>query len=618
MAVSQCQEFDPEDTPAEPMQILGSAQGFPRLAGQVTGQQSSLGYVLQSLASSFSEVLHPLIRGRLNEQLDTVQAVVGALLYAEQVTRAWAMDVIAFRQQRGALLDRWESARANSFGVVAVENLEPTARTDLYEVARHAVWAELTAEADTAFAALSIAAEDRGRQLREGPTAANVLALVGSGLLEGPAMPLIYPELPITGADSGLPRRYWGMTAEQVVRATESDPGLAAILVSRVPDINSADPFEAALALAVMTAGLDLPSGSEYGSASADRTAGVAQALSGIPAEELALLAALYPAVVGNLNGMPFENRIQANRIRIAHTLHVARAERSALDDVEGLSLIQPTIDDLDGRIEQYELLLNEPTIDYGNTGGPPWPDYRGRKIIYFDPSGDGSWAELVGTINEETDSVGVFVPGVGTDIPDMWNRSNDATGFVAEADREGQQLAMIVWAGGDMPDDPLQAAGSGYAADLIEPLADFSYAVQREIDDRAAGTDIPVTVIGHSYGGLTTGASTLSGLSADRLVFVNSPGLGAGPLAPMVVNELSEYQVYAMDAPGDVVPQLGPLIHGLAPTAAPGVIDLQTGVYADGTPIFGSDGHSGVFEEGSTAWENMLAVLMNQPVLVE
>jgi hypothetical protein len=47
-------------------------------------------------------------------------------------------------------------------------------------------------------------------------------------------------------------------------------------------------------------------------------------------------------------------------------------------------------------------------------------------------------------------------------------------------------------------------------------------------------------------------------------------------------------------------------------------VVVLDTGNYADGREINGLSGHSGVFEAGSTAWENMLAVLIGRPVLVD
>ena len=632
-------EFDPQDTRAEPMRIREQAQGFARVSGQLTGQQDSLSFVLRSLASSCSDVLHPLIHDRIGEQFSTLHDVVGAMLFAEQVTLCWAEEVVAFKQQRDELVQRWESACANGFWITRApgyDNIEPEMRETLYDDARWRVWTELTAQAEVAYAALSLAAEDRGRQFSDGPTVANVLAVMASAPGGGAGMAIVYPEVPVTGPRYGLPREYWGMTAAQVVRATEDDPELAALLAIRRPDIDSADPFEAALARASVVAGMQPGAGSDYGAASSEQAAAVAQALVGIPPESLAMLAALFPAVVGNMNGMPFENRIAANRIRVADALHQTRAQRPQEAVQAGADEPPPVgseggydpkreearlrLIDLDGQIEQYELLLDEPTIDYGYHAGPPWPDYRGRKVLYFDPSGDRAWAEIVGTVTAQSDAVGVLVPGVGTDSADMWNSSNTVTTFVEQAAREGEQLAMIVWAGGDFPDGVLDAITDDDAAELVEPLVDFSYALQQEIDDQGPGVEVPVTVIGHSYGGLAVATSARTGLSADNLLFVNSPGIGGGvgPMGIEVPADLAEYQAFAMKSPWDPVPYGGSVLHGLPATAPESVVGLDTGTYADGTQINGLSGHSGVFEVGSTAWENMLAVLIGGPVLVD
>lgn len=634
--MSGATEFDPDDTSAQPMRIREQAQGFARVGGQLTGRQDSLAFVLNSLAASFSEVLHPLIGDQIGDQFYTLQDAVGAMLYAERVTNGWADDVVAFQQQRDVLIETWESAEANGFWITRApgyDNVEPEMRETLYDDARRRVLRELNADADAAFSVLAVAAQDRGRQFSEGPTVDNLLGLMSGGLPGGPGLAILYPYLPVTGPRYGLPRQYWGRTPEQLIRATEDDPELAALLVARRPDLESSDPFEAALAAAALIGGADLPGGSAYGAASAEQVAEVARVLAGIPAEELALLAALFPGVVGHLNGMPFEHRIAANRVRIADALHQARADHAQAvvqaqtygpPPVGSEGGYDPAVEaarvralDLENRIGQYEDLLSETTVDFGHPAGPPWPDHRGHKLLYFDPGGDGSWAELVGSINTETESVGVLVPGVGTDTMAMDNTSAIASEFVAQAARDGEQLAMIVWAGGDFPDNVISSLYEDRALDMTGPLTDFSNALQQEIDAQGSGSEVPVTVIGHSYGGVTVAMSTLSGLSADRLLFVNSPGLGPGSTSLAVYGELERYETYAMAAPGDPVPELGPLVHGSSPMSLD-MITLDTGVYRDGTEISGPAGHGGVFEESSTAWENILAVLTGGRVVLD
>lgn len=82
-------------------------------------------------------------------------------------------------------------------------------------------------------------------------------------------------------------------------------------------------------------------------------------------------------------------------------------------------------------------------------------------------------------------------------------------------------------------------------------------------------------------------------------------------------MRSLGNYETYAMMAPWDAVPWGGQLIHGISPTLVEGVIELDTGRYADGTEISGPSAHSGVFQPSSTAWQNILAVLIGGPVTV-
>lgn len=96
------------------------------------------------------------------------------------------------------------------------------ART-LYDDARRRVLDELNAEAELAYAQLCTAANERGRQFGQGPTVANLLALLGTGPLGGSGSAILYPYLPVPGPDSGLPRRYWDLTAQQLIRASEDD-----------------------------------------------------------------------------------------------------------------------------------------------------------------------------------------------------------------------------------------------------------------------------------------------------------------------------------------------------------------------------------------------------------
>jgi hypothetical protein len=80
------------------------------------------------------------------------------------------------------------------------------------------------------------------------------------------------------------------------------------------------------------------------------------------------------------------------------------------------------------------------------------------------------------------------------------------------------------------------------------------------------------------------------------------------------------DVQRYTMTAPGDPIHyiqgvQLFGIGHGASPADFPGVTQLTTGNYADGTPIEGLAAHSGVLQTGSDAWKNMYGVFTGGPV---
>ncbi|MFS0886876.1 alpha/beta hydrolase [Aeromicrobium sp. 179-A 4D2 NHS] len=329
----------------------------------------------------------------------------------------------------------------------------------------------------------------------------------------------------------------------------------------------------------------------------------------GLSPEHAAILAMTYPSIVGNLAGVPFANRAHANTVNVVAALADERRELAGLrdqheenqgdwdflgrnnDDLEG------PIEDLERRICLYESILSD-----------------GRSIVYFDPAGDGAIAELHGSIDAGTDNVGVLVPGTTADLAnydkDLAPRSR---GF-QNGDSSGG-LTMISWMGGDLPDSiATDAPDPSYSLDLGPRLADFSRDLDLEIS-RSDGAGARVTVAGHSYGGAVVGRSELSGLVADRVLHIESAGMGhdvhdAGDLP----SSQSGVDRYSMTAPDDFISltqgvQVGDIGHGADPDDFAGTVRLHTGDKVDGTPNTGIASHSGVFQQRSDAWDNMLAV---------
>ena len=126
--------------------------------------------------------------------------------------------------------------------------------------------------------------------------------------------------------------------------------------------------------------------------------------------------------VAGLLPGVPFDVRIEANLERVAAAVRASEPDRTAA----------------------FRAILDE-----------------GRQMLHFDPDanhGRGSWAELIGTIDDRTETVGVLVPGSAAYILDdnFEKYHQRATDLVDASDGT---LAMVVWAAGTFPKGWLQGA---------------------------------------------------------------------------------------------------------------------------------------------------------------
>lgn len=159
-------------------------------------------------------------------------------------------------------------------------------------------------------------------------------------------------------------------------------------------------------------------------------------------------------------------------------------------------------------------------------------------------------------------------------------------------------------------------ACDNSYAKHLGPGLADLVNHLQNP-------TGAPVTVVGHSYGGSVVGAAEAAGMHADRILHVESAGAGPG------VDSINDYAYpdtdrYSMTAPGDPIEyaqgtSLDPVGHGADPNELGDVVRLETG-YADVRHpsegiLEGGGAHSGVFNRGTTAYNNILGVMTGDDV---
>jgi hypothetical protein len=315
-----------------------------------------------------------------------------------------------------------------------------------------------------------------------------------------------------------------------------------------------------------------------------------------------------------------FAGQIAANRGNVASALTAEQANQAALrTKLAGLraqDANNPT-DDFGRGLNSYQESQLTGQITQSGQKIALYQNIlaNNRKIIDFDPTGNGRIAELVGTIGPNTTNVGVLVPGTYTNMAGFNTYAADAASFV-HAEPNGH-LAMVAWADGNFPQSLVPAAADpAYAQALAPDLASFSHQLRDQINVQAGpGNDVQVTVAGHSYGGAVVGLAEQDGLDANRTLYVESAGMGHDVWSPADLHDTqSTVARYAMTAPGDPISaiqgvQVFGLGHGADPDTFPGVTDLATGNYPNGRPITGLAAHNGVFTVGSDAWRNMYGV---------
>lgn len=452
--------------------------------------------------------------------------------------------------------------------------------------------------------------------------------------------------------------------------AKDSSGKLAALLTGALPKpgdkVEGIDP-----ALITVLAGLAIAP------ATLDRRGQLSKIFSSLTPEQAIKLAYLFPGL-GNIDGVPFKARYAGNEVNIAGAIPARRDQQSGLDKavkdaqskVEELQkkyddwartpaansgYIPPYLDlekakqdlaaaekatrfnaDLIKNYRRY-LTENTPTYRILSDGGPVLnsdgtPETQvGHQILIFSDTGPGAVAEVWGD-PETARQVGIAVPGTKTNMVGFPGTSSDqAKSFMDRALSYTEDggvwagAAMISWAGGEFPQNiplmdggltPEKSAGdTSYAMELGARLNRFGDAVS------AAAPGAEVSVGGHSYGGSVVGQAQSLGMKVDRVLYIESAGMGPGVGSIYDFPNAATTKYYQMTAPGDPIwtsQRSG--IHGADPNLDPGVRTLETGFVDNdqrpgGTVLSGQDSHSGVFRTTSTAWKSMYGFYTDTPM---
>lgn len=324
-----------------------------------------------------------------------------------------------------------------------------------------------------------------------------------------------------------------------------------------------------------------------------------------------------YPERIGNLDGVPYAVRDRANRTVLTSEIAAIRAEMTALQEhPERFEWPHPDgANHAVGRYlqleEQLEMLRSVET-----SLGPP--DARPpRSLVLLDTGMPGRAAVGIGDLDAAT-HVSVMVPGMGTTVTGSLGRYVDAAARLnATQDRWGEVLGV--------EEAPATVAWLGYEAPGLGSVA-FDGRAETGADDlqntltglhaqsASTGTERELTLIGHSYGSLVSGLAVTEYTGTDSVVFVGSPGVGAGEVADLAVPE-----VYVGEAGGDHVADFGRF------GGDPGTPEFGARIMSvDGgtDPLTGSEmapssGHSEYYDQDTESLRNLALIGLGRGELI-
>jgi pimeloyl-ACP methyl ester carboxylesterase len=368
--------------------------------------------------------------------------------------------------------------------------------------------------------------------------------------------------------------------------------GASSTALAALGDSFDPDGDDASRLAAVLTAGADGPS-----------TAAWWGDLDG--SRQLALVADL-PGVVGQLEGVPYAVRDQANRL----FLSAATLALHVRDETAGE---QPGDDARAAMLGQVQAALADRSA----------ADDVDRQLVALDTVMPGRAAVVVGDL-DTADDVSVLVPGMFFTVSgqmvdwaetaaELHDEQRAWTYLLARSDaRPLDTVAVVAWMGYRTPDltnvYTLDLARQG-AAHLEDALGGL---------DAARASDAPrVTVVAHSYGSTTATLALSSGrVRVDSLALLGSPGSVVSSAGMLSV---ADHDVYA--AAGSFDPVAGSGFFGADPgTGDFGAVLMHTGGGADtvtGRALGAALGHNDYLRPGTESMRSLALIALGHGDMV-
>lgn len=328
-----------------------------------------------------------------------------------------------------------------------------------------------------------------------------------------------------------------------------------------------------------------------------------------------------HPDVIGNLDGVDYTSRSQANRIMLPRLQKQAADELQQFYDTYGTS-IPVTPENAWLLAEEKRLKDRVTALDKIDATLKNESDGVPRYLMQLDPSGPNILAAVSQNNPDDSQHIGVIVPGMTTSVA-----GNGKDGSILDYDghatvmrqaaqaaaKPGEKVAMVEFFGYDAPQgaDVISTSKAHKGADRLAGFLNGIDAVR----EHGAG-DAHITVASHSYGSTTAGiAATQVGDGViDDLVQFGSPGSG--------VQDVGEFHVPEGHLYVSAAPYFHDMVQGVGPDdwfgKNPDTMDGYKHLSGDVGPAPSSygpwDQHSGYFQKDTQANRDIGRVIGGNP----
>jgi hypothetical protein len=348
----------------------------------------------------------------------------------------------------------------------------------------------------------------------------------------------------------------------------------------------------------------------------------------GLTAEQQEQILREFPSVIGNIDGVPADDRDTANRSWLDQKRQAVQAEYDYIQD--RLRVLDPLSDEAVRLKERlWSVRHDKQNLDDIHEGLQR-AGSRGM-LLGLDPAGDGKAIISVG--NPDTaQHTGVWVPGLSTDAGSTKDNVERMIWLNDAADRLTKDtpgdVATVYWLGYDAPEVVgVSVAFEERSRQGAQPYVDFMQGMRATHE----GEPGHLVAMGHSYGSTVLGEAARTGdLPVDDIVTQGSPGMHVNHARDL---NIDPRHVWAGSAADDPVSETSNVTKWTTPvgTLLGGPVGGAVGwgigeLYEDGhnrSPHYedfgankytvDTEGHTEYWNPDSRSLQNQASILMGQ-----